>query len=446
MQKHLKKMAIIGFWLLVWQIAAVIVDNPLVFVGPIETSFALAQQLFEVTFWQTLLASAGRIASGFVIAFVVGCIMGGLATRFSLLQEGLEPMVLLMRTVPVASLVILVLIVMGVEGLTGTISFLVVFPLIYQATLTGLAAAPKSMLEMAKVFRLSWWKRALYLYRPALWPSLVGASKTALGMSWKSGVAAEVIGVPDLSIGAELYLSKIYFDTASLFAWTLVIILLSVCFERLFLRILQMFGRPWGEWLSETQSVKMEPAGIQLQNVTKSYREKTVLKQLSFEVEPGKIIGLMAPSGGGKTTLFRILMGLETADEGAVCGLERAQIGVAFQEDRLCEVLTAEENAKIAGGRPDLARILPGESLEKTPNELSGGMKRRVAVARAMAAPSHLILLDEPFAGLDEETKALVMAYILEKRQGRTLLFTTHDEDDIKKMQAVRYELPTQIL
>lgn len=451
-----KKAGVILFWLLFWQLAAFWTDNSLILVGPVQAFAALAKQLAELSFWQTIAASAGRIGVGFLLAFLAGFLAGGLASRCSFLREMLVFPILLMKAAPVASLVILILIWMGVEGLTRTITFLVVFPMIYQATLTGFASVDKELLEMAEVFDLSFWKRYLYIYRPAVFPSLLGSAKTAVGMSWKAGVAAEVIGIPDFSIGAELYMAKIYFDTAELFAWTAVIILLSLCFEKVFLRMMKGLNRPFGGWLTRGSGGLQEDAGteargtentVRVLGLCKAFSDEVVLDHLNLTWEAGKTYGLTAPSGGGKTTLFRILTGLEQADEGRV--EETAGLGekkrsrrwsIVFQEDRLCQELTAEENAQIAGGVSHLAEILPEESLSKKAGELSGGMRRRVAIARAMAADSDGILLDEPFTGLDENAKEEVIRYIKKYQRGRTLIFTTHIREELSRMKVDRVD------
>lgn len=144
-----------------------------------------------------------------------------------------------MKTVPVASFVILALIWTGSKNLSVFISFLVVYPMIHVNTRAGLISADRELLEMAEVFHISFIRRALYIYRTALYPYLKSACRTALGMGFKSGIAAEVIGVPDGSIGEGLYLAKIYLSTAELFAWTVVIILVSSLFEKGFLWILK---------------------------------------------------------------------------------------------------------------------------------------------------------------------------------------------------------------
>ncbi len=123
------------------------------------------------------------------------------------------------------------------------IAFLVVVPMIYSSTLAGLKSADRRLLEMARVFSMPFWKRLRFIYIPAVLPYLMSGCRTALGMSWKSGIAAEVIGIPGQSIGEQLYYAKLYLDTAGLFAWTFVIILASSAFEALFLWLLGRIRR-----------------------------------------------------------------------------------------------------------------------------------------------------------------------------------------------------------
>ena len=151
-----------------------------------------------------------------------------------------------MKSVPVASFVILALIWTGSEHLAVLISFLVVFPILYVNTLAGLQSADIRLLEMARVFRVRPLRRVRFIYLPALLPYLSGGCRVALGMSWKSGVAAEVIGLPSHSIGEHLYMSKIYLETDGLFAWTIVIIAISVLVERLVLFFLNRLQRKGG--------------------------------------------------------------------------------------------------------------------------------------------------------------------------------------------------------
>lgn len=236
--RKLRTVLILAVWILIWQASAVWIDNRIVFVGPLEVCRALVQQVAAAEFWRTIWHSSLRIVGGFLGAFLCGVLCGGLAYRFRLLREFLEPAVGLLQAVPVASFVILALIWIGSENLSVLIGFVIVFPVIYRNTLQGMGAVDQKLLEMAEVFHMRQGNRLLYLYRPAVLPYLKSASRVAIGMAWKSGVAAEVIGVPDLSIGEKLYMAKIYLSTAELFAWTLVIILVSRLCEKAFLWLL----------------------------------------------------------------------------------------------------------------------------------------------------------------------------------------------------------------
>lgn len=232
------------FWLILWQLASMAVGNSILLVGPWQVVQALLSQIFTAGFWLTVFSSFGRILLGFLAAFFLGLALGAAAWRFPLIGEFLEPFMGSIRSVPVASFVILALIWIGSGYLAVFIAFLVVLPMIYVNTAAGLSSADPKLLEMARVFKVPALKRIRFIYLPALAPYLESGCRTALGMSWKSGIAAEVIGLPSHSIGEQLYYSKLYLDTAGLFAWTLVIILVSALFERGFLLLLGRLNPP----------------------------------------------------------------------------------------------------------------------------------------------------------------------------------------------------------
>ncbi len=238
----LKKTGVLLFWLVIWQLLSMAIGNTIIFVGPKAMLSSLTEQMAKGDFWLTIASSFGKISAGFLAAFFASLIAGILSWRYSLLKDLLEPAIHLMKAIPVASFVVMALIWAGSENLSIVISFLVVFPVIYENVLMGLFKVDKNMVEMAQVFHMSPLKKCLYIYRPSLMPYLVSACKAALGMSWKSGVAAEIIGVPAHSIGERLYMSKIYLNTDSLFAWTLVIIIVSMIFEWIFMWCLKKAG------------------------------------------------------------------------------------------------------------------------------------------------------------------------------------------------------------
>ena len=187
---------------------------------------------------------------------------------------------------------------------------------------------------------------------------------------------------------------------------------------------------------------------IVINSLSKKYGEKEVIKNFSARIKDGSVLSVMAPSGGGKTTLLRILAGLETADKGYIEGLENKKVSMVFQEDRLCNDLNAITNIRIICGKKNNgpkgitdSRIydelekagLKGN--EKYPvRELSGGMRRRIAIVRALMADYDILILDEPFAGLDWENKKRLADYIKEKSKGKTVILVTHDKAEAEIM------------
>ena len=184
---------------------------------------------------------------------------------------------------------------------------------------------------------------------------------------------------------------------------------------------------------------------IVIRGLSKAFEGKQVLRDFSAVLPAGQVTGLMAPSGAGKTTLLRILMGLEMPDRGTITGLQGLRLSAVFQEDRLCENLNLESNLRLV--TPTLSRAAAEEALtavgltdclHQPVRELSGGMRRRVAILRALLAEYDLLFLDEPFKGLDRETKEVVMADTRRRCDGRTVLFVTHDPTELEAMGAVQ--------
>lgn len=233
--KNFRKLLIIAFWLLLWQALALVIHNSILIVGPVETLRTLWTMLRTTMFWQSLAFSFVRIIAGFLIGSAVGILFAWGSYRRPFLEELLAPFILALKAVPVASFVIILLIWAGNRMLSLYISALVVLPLLYLNTLSGLKATDPKLLEMATVFHMPTTRRLRFIYLPALFPYLYSAFQTALGMAWKSGVAAEVIGQPLGSMGNGLYNAKIYLETGELLSWTIAIILISYLFEQLFL-------------------------------------------------------------------------------------------------------------------------------------------------------------------------------------------------------------------
>ena len=451
-KENLRKVIIILAWVLVWHIMARAVDNSILLVTPLQAFRELLSMLGDLKFYQTLGLSLLRIGSGFLAGFATAVALAALSSRRPLFEEALSPVMTLLKAIPVASFVVLLLIWWGSSFLAVAICFVVVLPNIYINTLEGLKNTDRQLLEMAQVFHMPAKNRFFYIYRPAIAPFLYSGMRISLGMCWKSGVAAEVIGTPDRSIGEGLYLSKIYLNTAGVFAWTAIIILLSVLFEKLVLWLANCFfkwqpacGRAAARESTPKKTTKSAPekasgemventpeesvGRLEVSHVCKAFGSQQVLSDFSTVYEAGQTYVLNSPSGSGKTTLLHILSGILEPDSGEISGA--GVCSMVFQEDRLCLDYSAVKNVELVTGNPlrakaALEELLELESLEKPCRELSGGMKRRVSLVRAMEAESDYVLLDEPFTGMDADTRARAEEYIRKKQKERMIVLVTH--------------------
>ena len=176
---------------------------------------------------------------------------------------------------------------------------------------------------------------------------------------------------------------------------------------------------------------------LRIDHVSKAYGGQAVLRDVTVAVGSG-VTCLMAPSGAGKTTLLRILLGLERPDSGTVHGLEGRRLAAVFQEDRLCDNFSAVANIRLVTGRtlPEkailqhLEELGLSDSVRLPVSQMSGGMRRRVAIARAVCCGPELLLLDEAFKGLDEQCRRDTVAYIRRHTAGASVLCVTHDPEE----------------
>lgn len=428
--KKLRKAIIIFCWFLVWAIVSRIIQNKILLAGPIETLQALCKLVSTGSFWNACLGTILRIAFGYLTGMLLGILLATFSAGKSWIEEILEPMITLMKAVPVASVVVIFLIWWGSGNLAIAISFFMAFPNFYLNTLEGIRSTDKKLLEMAKIFMMPARNQFFYIYRPTLRPFWDSAIKLSVGMSWKAGVAAEVIGLPERAIGEQLYMSKIYLETDKVFAWTLVIILLSQLFEKLCLKLWTVIQAWEPGCKSVAYESKLERKILSLQDVSVSYGEQRVLQDFSATYESDKLYVLDSPSGSGKTTLLRVIAGLTKPDAGKV-ETGGQKVAMLFQEDRLCEEYSALKNVELvaisrSAAKEHLLQLLEESDIHKPCKELSGGMKRRVALARAFAAGADILLLDEPYNGLDEENRMRVACYIEENGKNKVVIMASH--------------------
>ncbi len=236
----LAKTAAVLLALAVWQAVAMLIDSELILVTPIEVIKRLFTVWREPGFFASIAFTSSKIILGFLAAFFIGIGLGALAGRFRVAEILLWPWMLTVKSVPIASFVLIILLFVSSADISVFISFLIVLPIIYTNVLSAIKSTDSKLLEAAKLFGTPAKYRLLYISLPQIKPYLISASSVGCGLAFKAGVAAELIGIPTGSIGEALYNAKIYLNSADLFAWTVIIILMSVLFEKLFIFLLRL--------------------------------------------------------------------------------------------------------------------------------------------------------------------------------------------------------------
>ncbi len=219
------------FWLFVWEGISLIVGREILLPSPISVIGKLCELVFEVEFHVSVLLTLVRVLGGYVLGVILGAILAIVAFYFSPIRSLLSPLFTVIRATPVASFIILALVWIGRNSIPSFTAFLMVMPIVYNSTLTGIASADRQLLEVAHIFEFGKLKKLRLLYLPSAIPFFLTGAKTSLGLAWKSGVAAEVLCALKYSIGGEIYNSKLYLETTELMAWTLCVIILSLLLE-----------------------------------------------------------------------------------------------------------------------------------------------------------------------------------------------------------------------
>jgi len=237
-KKILRCIVIAAVWLALWQLAHMAVSRSILLPSPAETLRALVRLSGTGELWTSVGSSLLRIMTGYLLGLAAGSILAVITASSRLLRDFLHPLMVIMKTTPVASFIILAVVWLKSVNVPAFTVALIVAPIFWSNVFTGITTTDKNLLEMAKMYRFS--RRALVtkLYIPSIMPYFHSAVTVGIGMAWKAGVAAEVICNPGNSIGSGLYDSKIYLETDTMFAWTVMVIILSIILEKAVVSIL----------------------------------------------------------------------------------------------------------------------------------------------------------------------------------------------------------------
>lgn len=448
-----KGLAIVFFWLTLWQVGAMVVAMPLILPSPIEAFKSLGALIATKDFYLNVGATFQRCILGIALSFVVGVASSIFSYRSALFRQVITLPVNFLKSTPVMAVIIYALLLMNSTNVPIFVCFLMCFPVVHVNLLSGLDSISNDHLEMADIFNLSNKVKFRWIYLPSIEPEIKASLNLIAGLSWKSVVAAEVLAVPKFSMGYNLLNAKVYFETPELFAWIIAIVAIAYAFEQVIHLLLakikwkEYHGSKIMEKEGKIESDSIDPSScICVEGMDKCFGKKQVFLDYDITIEPGVITAVMGPSGKGKTTLLRILAGLETADSGKIdLGCER--VSYLFQEDRLLPWLNLYDNlaivlkGKVEFGVADsmirevLERMELYDDIDKLPQQLSGGMNRRLSMARAFIYPAGLLLLDEPFKGLDKALKDRIIHSSWDHyTKDRTVLLVTHSPNDAKQL------------
>ena len=443
-------------WLVIWALIALMVGNDVILPSPVSTVRALIALIGTGSFYLNVLWTIIRTVLGIVLSFVIGVFFAVLASKNMPLREFLRLPVSFFKSIPVMAIIIYVILVVKSDWVAVVVCFFMCFPIAYTNILNGLQALDVSRLELGKTLGLSKAQTVRYIIRPSLNTEIKTALNLITAMSWKVVVASEVLAIPKFSIGYQMLNSKYYLETPDLFAYMIVLIILSLLMEVLVGRMAELKPDALGHTLVREMETAPEifcaknPIHISFTDVTKTFvsedgKESRVLDVFNCEFGPG-VTAILAPSGAGKTTMARLITGLEAPEEGGVEVPEDARVAYLFQEDRLLPWLSVKDNmmlALAAGNGTELdaekavssmaEKLEISDALGMMPDELSGGMAHRAALGRTLLFGGNVLILDEPFRGLDEDLKGRIIDDISDCLrpidQPKTVLLITHDED-----------------
>lgn len=426
--------AVAAFWLAAWMLVAALVAQPLILPGPGAVALALLRLVCDGGTWAILAGSGARILGGLALAAVCGGVLVGISSRSRAFAHLAAPALSFVKATPVACVVVLLLIWLGSARVSIAAVFLMALPGVYFSLAEGLAQVNKPLEQMFRLHGVRGWRLfCAHTWREVL-PFALSCARAVIGMSWKAGVAAELIGMAVGTVGERIYQAKLLIETADLLAWTVLVVVASWACERVLVWLLRVSGpvawraavRAHGHGLRGRAGAAAELAIA----VGDRAPWAPALDGLVLNVPAGGRASVMGASGMGKSTLLSLAAG------------ECAPCSMVFQDARLVESASALDNVLVcADARVDassaaalLRLLVPGIDVHARVAELSGGQRRRVEIARALLCPGGAVILDEPFTGLDAAARDATTKVVLDLLDGRTLLLATHDATDAQAL------------
>lgn len=432
--------AVAAFWLAAWMLVAALVAQPLILPGPGAVVMALQRLVRDAGAWAILAGSGARILGGLALAAVCGGVLAGVSSRSRAFARLVAPALSFVKATPVACVVVLLLIWLGSARVSIAAVFLMALPGVYFSLTEGLTQVNKPLEQMFRMHGVRGWRLfCAHTWREVL-PFVLSCARAVIGMGWKAGVAAELIGMAVGTVGERIYQAKLLIETADLLAWTVLVVAASWACERALVWLLQVSGPV--AWRAAVRTHGHGACGRAGDSACGGAAAELALTMgdraswapaldgLVLNVPAGGCICVMGASGAGKSTLLALAAG------------ECSPCSMVFQDTRLVESASALDNVLVcadahvdASSAAALLRLLvPGINVHACVAELSGGQRRRVEIARVLLCPGGAVILDEPFTGLDAAARDATAKVVLDRLGGRTLLLATHDACDTQAL------------
>ena len=427
--------AVAAFWLAVWVLVAGLVAQPLILPGPGAVVVALLRLACDGGTWAILAGSGARILGGLALAAVCGGVLAGISSRSRAFAHLVAPALSFVKATPVACVVVLLLIWLGSARVSIAVVFLMALPGVYFSLVEGLAQVDQPLEQMFRLHGVQGWRLfCAHTWREVL-PFVLSCARAVIGMSWKAGVAAELIGMATGTVGERIYQAKLLIETADLLAWTVLVVAASWACERVLVWLLRASGpAAWRAAVRAHGRAGGSAGGGAPAELAFAVGDRApwapALDGLVLRVPAGGRTCVMGASGAGKSTLLALAAG------------ECAPCSMVFQDVRLVEDVSALDNVLVcADARVDassatalLRLLVPGVDVHARVAELSGGQRRRVEIARALLCGGCAVILDEPFTGLDASARDATAEAVLDLLEGRMLLLATHDVADAQAL------------
>lgn len=428
--------AVAAFWLAAWMLVAALVAQPLILPGPGAVVVSLLRLACDGGTWAILVGSGARILGGLALAAVCGGVLAGASVRSRTFARLVAPALSFVKATPVACVVVLLLIWLGSARVSIAAVFLMALPGVYFSLVEGLAQVDKPLEQMLRLHGVRGWRLfCAHTWREVL-PFVLSCAKAVIGMSWKAGVAAELIGMATGTVGERIYQAKLLIETADLLAWTVLVVTASWACERVLVWLLRVSGPvAWGAAVrAHGHGLHGRAGAADVAELALAVGDRApwapALDGLVLSVPAGGRACVMGASGVGKSTLLALAAG------------ECAPCSMVFQDARLVEDASALDNVLVcADARVDassaaalLRLLVPGIDVHACVAELSGGQRRRVEIARTLLCPGGAVILDEPFTGLDTAARDACAEVVLDLLDGRMLLLASHDVADAQAL------------